>query len=255
RAVQLSAREAAASIEELVRRRILHVIDDRFDFTHAWIREAIYTSLLPPSRQLLHGQVAIACEETGLRGDERLLWALAHHYSLAQVWSKAALYARRAGHQAMRRCAYSEAVTLFEKARVALEHLPLESDVARETIDVRVSLHRSLAPTGVAAPTIENLHEAETLLERADDPARRAQVLLCVSEYCRWTGKYERAIESGHRALDAAIESRDAYLAAEARFHLGQARFWKGHYRPAISLLQQSLVDAGSRVLPSETGS
>ena len=251
RAAQFSARDAAASIEELVRRRILHVIDDRFEFTHAWIREVIYASLLPPSRQLLHGQVAIACEEAGLRNDERLLSMLVHHYSLAKVWNKSALYARCAGEHALQRCAYSEAAALFEKARLALGHLPQDSDVARETIDVRLRLHRSLVSTGIAGPTIENLCEAETLLELVDDPARRVRVLLCVSEYSRQTGHYARAIEHGHGALNAAMESRDPSLAAEARFHLGQAQFWKGQYRPAISILRQSLVDSGSDISTS----
>jgi predicted ATPase len=54
RAAQLSTRDAAASLEELVRRRFLHTIDDRFEFTHAWIRESVYLSLLPPRRQILH---------------------------------------------------------------------------------------------------------------------------------------------------------------------------------------------------------
>src|SRR5204863_7043544 len=97
-------------------------------------------SLLPPRRQLLHGRVAIACEEAGLRNDERLLSMLVHHYGAAQIWNKAALYARRAGEHALQRCAYSEAAALFENARVALEHLPQDSDVAREALAVRVGL-------------------------------------------------------------------------------------------------------------------
>ena len=253
RAAQLSARDAAASIEELVRRRMLHAIDDRFEFTHAWIREVIYASLLSPRRQLLHGEVAIAYEDTEPRNDERLLSTLVHHYSMAKIWNKAAAYARRAGEQALLRCAYAESAALFENARVALERLPWDAEVARETIDVRVRLHRSLMPTGIAAPTIENLREAETLLERVDDPARRAAVLLCVSEYARWTGHYERAIDSGYRALNAAAACADSNLVALARFHIGQAEFWKGRYRTAISILRQSVVDADSSTEPSRS--
>jgi predicted ATPase len=170
RARSLWCKTVAVSIEELARRRILHVIDDRFEFTHAWIREVIYASLLPSRCQLLHGQIALAYEQTGTRNDERLLSTLVHHYSRAKIWNKAAAYARQAGEHALLRCAYAEAAALFENARVALERLPRDAEVARETIDVRVRLHRSLIHTGIAAPTIENLREAETLLERVDDP-------------------------------------------------------------------------------------
>jgi DNA-binding SARP family transcriptional activator len=250
-AAQLAVRGVAASIEELVRRRILHATEDRFEFTHAWIREVIYASLLPSRCQLLHGQIALAYEQAGAGNDERLLSTLVHHYSLAKIWNKAAAYARQAGEQAFLRCAYAEAAALFENARVSLERLPRDAQVARETIDVRVRLHRSLLPTGIAAPTFENLREAEALLESADDPARRAQVLMCVSEYARWTGQYARAVDSGYRALNAACACGDSNLAAQARFHLGHAEFWKGRYRTAISILRQSVVDADLSLEPS----
>jgi DNA-binding SARP family transcriptional activator len=249
KAADLSPQEVAGSIEELVRRRILHVIDDRFDFTHAWIREVVYEALLPSRRELLHAQVAIACEEAGLPGRERLLSTLVHHYSLAKVWHKAALYARRAGEQALQRCAYSNAASLFEKARLALEHLPENPDVAREMIDVRVSLHRSLLPTGIPTATIVNLTEAERLLRRVDDDlVRRAKVLLCVSEHARNTGRYEQALDAGRRALRAARDGRDRDLASRACFHLGFAQFWKGEYRRAISIFRQGVGNGRSGV-------
>jgi hypothetical protein len=109
-----------------------------------------------------------------------------------------------------------------------------------------VRLHRSRIPTGIVAPSIENLREAETLLAHVDDPARRANVLSCVTEYSRWTGHHARALESGNLALMAAIESQDANLAAQVRFQLGMAQFWKGEYRSAISILRQSVVDSQS---------
>ena len=245
-AAQLSIQDAAASLEELVRRRFLHTIGDRFEFTHAWIRESVYLSMLPPRRQILHAAVAMACQQSGLRNDEPLLSILVHHYSLGKIWDKAALYARLAGEQATQRRAYAEAAALFEQARLALEHLPQDPEVMREAIDVRVRLHRSRIPTGIVAPSIENLREAETLLAHVDDPARRANVLLCVTEYSRWTGRHARAVESGNLALTAAIESQDPNLAAQVRFQLGVAQFWKGEYRSAISNLRQSVVDSHS---------
>ena len=63
RATGLAEREAAQAMEELVRRRILHGVGERFDFTHDRIREAIATGLLAPRRKVLHGQVATAIED------------------------------------------------------------------------------------------------------------------------------------------------------------------------------------------------
>ena len=58
RASSLTDREAAAGVEGLVRRRMLHGVGDAFDFTHDRIREVAYGQLLPARRKLLHGHVA-----------------------------------------------------------------------------------------------------------------------------------------------------------------------------------------------------
>src|SRR5207249_4573436 len=44
RASGLPDREAAAGVEELVRRRMLHGVDYAFDFTHDRIREVVYAA-------------------------------------------------------------------------------------------------------------------------------------------------------------------------------------------------------------------
>ena len=46
RASGLTDHDAAAGVEELVRRRMLHVVDEGFDFTHERIREVMYASPL-----------------------------------------------------------------------------------------------------------------------------------------------------------------------------------------------------------------
>jgi hypothetical protein len=54
RATGVGEREAALGVEELVRRRMLHGVGERFDFTHDRIREVIATGLLALRRKVLH---------------------------------------------------------------------------------------------------------------------------------------------------------------------------------------------------------
>src|SRR5262249_35711354 len=62
RAAGLEEEGAAQGMEELVRRRVLSGVGERFDFSHDRIREVAYRQLLPPRRRLLHRRVAEALE-------------------------------------------------------------------------------------------------------------------------------------------------------------------------------------------------
>src|SRR5262249_18828504 len=62
RAAELSEHDAARGLEELVRRRLFQVVDERLDFTHDRIRRVVYDRLLAPSRRLLHVAVAQTME-------------------------------------------------------------------------------------------------------------------------------------------------------------------------------------------------
>ena len=53
---------------------------------------------------------------------------LAYHAFRGEVWNKAVAYSRQAGARALVRSAYREAVTAFEQALVALQHLPEHRD-------------------------------------------------------------------------------------------------------------------------------
>jgi len=247
RAAQLPEARVADAVEEMVRRRILHAIGDRIEFTHDWLREVVYAALLPGQRRLLHEQVAAAWEATWSGDGGSVLSTLTFHYRLAEVWDKAAFYARKAAEQAFAKCSYSEASALLEQARTALDQLPRTPQVLLETIDVRLALHRSLVPAGVVARTMENLREIEQLIATIDDDRRSAQLSLHLSLYFRTTGDHRRAIDHAQSAVAAARKSGCAALLNEAHFHLGHTRYSRGEFRSAIALLDQSVHDLQQR--------
>ena len=89
----------------------------RYSFTHALIRQALYSDISATRRAMQHRQVARALEELAGDDDQHLM-AIAHHFLVgapAGDVDKAVLYARRAGHAAMQALAYEEAVVLFEQ--------------------------------------------------------------------------------------------------------------------------------------------
>jgi predicted ATPase len=97
---------------------------------------------------------------------------LAHHAFRGEVWDKALTYSRQAGARAMARSAYREAVTAFEQALVALQHLPEDQDTLAQAIDVRFDLRLALVPLGEYGRIFDALRDAERLAEALGDQRR-----------------------------------------------------------------------------------
>ena len=89
RASGLDDATAAEGVEELVRRRVLHSVAERFDFTHHRIQSVAYDRLLPPRRKLLHRRVGEALEALSVDDPARDPLALGLHFREGEVWDKA----------------------------------------------------------------------------------------------------------------------------------------------------------------------
>lgn len=245
-AAGLGEREAAEGVEELVRRRVLHGVGERFDFTHERIREVAYGQLLPPRRKLLHALVAKALEELYGENLEPYILALGIHCREAEVWGKAFVYFRRAGATAVRRSAYREAVSCFEEALVVLQHLPQSRDTIEQAIDLRFALRNSLIPLGEHDRLLSHLCEAENLGKALDDHHRLGWVFAYMTEYFWLVGDHDRAIESGQRALAIVETSKDVAAQIVANFYLGVVHHVLGNNRRAIDFLGRAAAFEGT---------
>jgi predicted ATPase len=117
-----------------------------YTFKHALTHEVAYAGLLRERQRLLHGRIVAASEE---RQADRLadqVERLAHHALRGEVWDKALTYGRQAGEKAQARSASREAVTCFEQALVALEHLPDSRAATAQAIDLRLGLRPASMP-------------------------------------------------------------------------------------------------------------
>jgi predicted ATPase len=85
RASGLSESAAVDGLEELVRRRVLHGVGDRFAFVHDRVRDVALHRVPEARRQLLHRQVAEAAEALYTQGAEGLAAILARHYRAAEM--------------------------------------------------------------------------------------------------------------------------------------------------------------------------
>ena len=137
------------------------VPEPAYIFKHAVIQDVAYQSLLLQRRKDLHRAVGEAIEELYLDRLEEHYTELAHHFSQGEVWDKALVYCRQAGEKAMAQSAYREAVTAFEQALMALQHLPEDQDTLAQAIDLRFALRNALLPMGEQVRMVDHLRAAE----------------------------------------------------------------------------------------------
>ena len=210
-----------------------------YTFKHALTYEVAYNSLLQERRKALHARIVRAFEtlypERLAEHAERTV----HHAVRGEMWEHALRYARQAGLKGVSRSANREAVTFFEQALSALEHLPESRSTLEQAIDLRLDMRQALVPLGEFDQILKHLGEAETIARDLDDKRRLARILSWMAySYFFTLGDHDRAIETGQRALELSRALADTPLQVIATFYLAYPHQQRGDYRQAVDGLK-----------------
>jgi len=242
RAAELGAGDTAEGVEELVGRRILHVVGERLDFTHEQTREVAYAALLAPYRKRLHEATAQALE--ALHGSDAASHALSlgRHYYASERWQAAHRYLAQAGKSAASRSAHREAAACFEHAIDALRHLPRSSQLVEQIIDLCFDIRQSCVPLGDHARALAYLRIAEEEAEAIGDRTRLGWAYTYRAHGLYIAGDSRGAIDAGQRSLALAEALADPDLLESANVYRGQVAHWVGDYRHAAELLRRNVT-------------
>lgn len=254
RATGLTEAAAAETLEELVRRRVLHGVGERFAFVHERIRGVAYQRVLSPRRKLLHRRVAEAAEALYADDLEPHAAALGFHFRAAEEWGRAAEYLRRAGVLAFARGGHREAAASFEQAIAALDRLPGTDDTRLRGIDLRFDLRHALLPLAEFEKVGSHLHDAERLATEMNDRARLGRVTAFLGNYYWWMSEHERAGEYCRRALAIARETDDVALQASAAMYLGLVHYTIGELTEGAAVFRAILAASRDGVARERLG-
>jgi DNA-binding SARP family transcriptional activator len=240
RAGRLDERGAAEGVEELVRRRVLHGVGARLDFTHDRIRQVAYGQLLPGRRTLLHAAVGEAIEAVHADRLEAHHAALGMHYRQGEVWEKALKYLRQAGARALAYSANRDVVAYVDQALEVLGHLPESPSKTEQACDLRMYRAAGYYSLGELRGIADHLGEAEALAQALDDRTRLGRVAVFRSACLAPLGDQTPAIEAGERGLAIAEAAGDLPLQISATFLLGFSHIGLGDSRRAIGFMRRT---------------
>jgi DNA-binding SARP family transcriptional activator/predicted ATPase len=243
RAAGLEEHEAAELLEELVRRRILHNVGERFDFTHDRIREVAYGNLLRERRRVLHARIADSMETLYADRLAEQVERLAHHAARGELREKAVAYLRQAGAKAFANSAHTDALAYFTQALELLGKLGPGAVRDREELSLRLALGPALQATrGYATPEVEqNYARARQLADEVGAPVQQFQALWGVWLVASHRASAGAALELGRELLAFAERLDDPALLLEGHHALWPVLVWLGSADAARRHLDQGM--------------
>jgi class 3 adenylate cyclase/tetratricopeptide (TPR) repeat protein len=223
--------------------------DLEYTFKHALTHEVAYGSLLHDRRRRLHGEIVDSIERLypdrlGEHTDR-----LGHHAFRAERWEAAGTYLRQAGHKAVSRSAFREAVVAYEDALAAVGHLANTREAQEQAIDLRLDLRVPLQALSRTSRLLEGDRAAEAIAWTLGDERRLGRVSSGLANTLWITGDYGAAIAAATRALDIGVRLGDAVTHGSAVVRLGAIHYTMGAYHQAVVYLRQAVeLTAGERL-------
>jgi class 3 adenylate cyclase/predicted ATPase len=222
-----------------------------YRFKHALIQDAAYESLLKSRRQALHRRAAEILRDQPERAAAEPE-VIAHHFTQAALDDLAIEWWGKAGHQALRRSAFKEAIAhlgkaieMADRAGAAAQRAPGgAAAVSQRLTQLNAAYGNALIATrGHGAPeTMEAFARARKSASGDEDaPGRLA------ADYGLWVGSFVRgdlpSMRTHAAAFLAGVAARpDSPEAGVAHRILGTTHWFAGEYAEAREHLERALT-------------
>lgn len=218
----------------------------KFSFTHALIREALYTSITAARRVRLHHGIAGALEQQSSPFESRVA-ELAYHFGQAAVYKsadKAVEYARRAGDHAATTLAFENAVHWYDMALLAMDFVVSNTDATAKRFELHAKRGRCFFAVGQWAPAKNSFEAAASLLGPAEQ-GKRAELLVRLAETAFWLMDVPAIRKFAGEAQVLADRIGRDDLWADAQAWMASAMVSDGDLLAAIRMDHEALARAG----------
>lgn len=218
--------------------------DASYSFKHALVQEAAYESLLKSRRQLLHKHIGDVLRDQfpGLAETEPEL--VAYHFTEAGLSEVAFEWWRKAGQQALKRSAYSEATAHLGKACAIADALPERPERTMSRLHLQIAYGRALRGSlGHSAPeTVAAWTRARHFAAENNDPVELAPIHSGLFNASLTHGEIAPMRELADAIMSAAGRRPESPVAAIlAQWAGGVTSWFGGEYLKAKAHLERAL--------------
>ncbi len=237
--------ETLDALDELAARQLLTEREAGYRFRHEVIRAAVYRTLSPWRRQVLHRRAGEALERWAPGDAATLAW----HFGLGGAPGRAAHYALEAGQAAKAIFAHVEARAHADRALALLERdaanqsepeaIATNSRLRVETLHLRGWALRLLGDMEVYARDVEELGRLAKLL---GDPRTLAHLHWRQAYTHRCFCRYAEARVAAEGGVHLSQAAGDRSLEAMCFREVGLAARESGDYEEAQATLEQALA-------------
>jgi class 3 adenylate cyclase/tetratricopeptide (TPR) repeat protein len=214
-----------------------------FVFKHALTQEVAYESLLTTRRQVLHGAAGHAMERLSQDWLAERAEALAHHFTLGEVWDKAFVYLARAGDKARQVYANQEAIAFYTQAIDVSGRIQpaLEATQLLPVCEGRGLVWKLLAKYDAA---ITDFQQMRQLARTSGNPRQEGESLyqLASAHHMKQSEEHLRFEEQyAQQAMHLAQQTGDQHILAQSLASLGVVQQVRGDLQAADRHLGASL--------------
>lgn len=235
---------ACQALEELVRCRMLQLVGESFDVSHARIRQVLLDDLLPPTRRALHLALARALEQRPSHDPAALNERLAYHYAHTDEHAKAVVHLAQLSQWAAHEGAHDQALASLGQAQAHLvrAHPPLGEAMR---LDLVLRQARSLFFLGRFLEVLDLLMPEQPVVDASADPRLAAAYYLRRGSTRTYLGDHAGSTSDAERALQEARACDDDPTMGKAHFLLSLEHFWASpelgvqHGRQAVEQLER----------------
>ena len=230
-------------IAEILRQRPVGPVTT-YEFKHALLQDAAYSSLLTRERTKLHARIAKVLERKHPQRVEREPELLAHHCAKGGLAERAVDYWHKAGEHARETSANSEAIDHVSQGLELLKTLPDSPENAQREMDLRTCLALALtALHGAGADEVgANYSRARVLSQTGGDISKNFAVLVGC-----WLNSFIRAELYEAQVLSSELEElatrkEDAAYLVEANRVRGMTMLYSGDFSASRAYTESALA-------------
>jgi predicted ATPase len=230
--------------------------DATYQFKHALVQDAAYSSLVRSRRQQLHGVIGRALVEQFPEIADIEPEIVAHHYAEAGLADAAIDYWQKAGERAIRTSAYLEAVKHITHGVDLLQQLPSTKTRKRQELEFQIALGNAcIASKGYGTnETGAAYARAYELSRLTEDTSQIPKILAGRFVHNHVRANVHQAQLAANELLAFARGRRDTAGEMMAHRALGDSLLHVGDFRGARAHLEEALRILGPQTPPIIVG-